>query len=232
MKKIVGTIGPFVPSFIKRPLKKRLYPDWHKGLVGGDWEEIGQLQFDFWLKQGLKPEHFFLDVGCGALRAGIHFVRYLETGHYFGIDNNKKALDAGRQVELLKHGLTHKNPTLVHMDDFNFQSLGAEFDYATIHSVFPHLALNSVIKCIMNIEKVLVPGGQCYATFYENPQGKFNLGPIVRSHVTTYFDKPLFHYDFGTFESICEGTNLKVEYIGAWDHPRGQMIMVFTKSQN
>ncbi len=231
MKAIVGTIAPFVPSFVKRPFKRLLHPDWHKGLVGGDWEEIGQLQFDFWLKQGLKPEHYFLDVGCGALRAGIRFIQYLEAGHYFGIDNNKKALEAGRQVELVKHGLTHKNPTLVHTNDFGLQSLGVEFDYATAHSVFPHLTLNSIMQCIMNIEKILVPGGQFYATFYENSQGKFRLDPIVRSHdVTTYFDKPLFHYDFKTFEWICEGTNLKVEYIGSWNHPRDQKIMVFTRT--
>jgi hypothetical protein len=81
----------------------------------------------------------------------------------------------------------------------------------------------------MNLEKVLVPGGQCYATFYENPQGKFNLDPIVRSHVTTYFDRPLFHYSFETLEWIGEGSKSKVEYIGDWNHPRGQKIMAFTK---
>lgn len=227
MKSLAGTIGPFFPSFVKRPLKRLLYPDWHKDLVGGDWEKVGQLQFDFWLKQGLKPEHYFLDIGCGALRAGVHFIRYLEAGHYFGMDNNKEALDAGRQVELVRHGLTHKNPTLVHMDDFNFQPLGVEFDYATAHSVFPHLTLNSSIQCIMNLEKVLVSGGQCYATFFENPQGKFNLDPIERPHLTTYFDRPVFHYDFETFEWICEGIGLKVECIGDWT--MSQKMMVFTK---
>lgn len=230
MKTIAGTMKKFVPSFIKRPLRRVLHPDWHKGLVGGDWEEIGQLQIDFWLEHGLKPNHYFLDVGCGALRAGIRFIRYLEAGHYFGIDNNKEAIEAGRQIELAKHGLTHKNPTLVHTNEFDFSSFDVEFDYATIHSVFPHLALNSIIQCMMNLEKVLAPGGQCYATFYENPQGKFNLDPIVRSHGTTYFDRPLFHYNFEIFEWICEGTSLKVEYIGDWNHPRGQKIMVFTKA--
>ena len=225
-------VKQLVPPFVKRPLKRLLYPDWHKSLVGGDWEEVGQLQIDFWLKHGLKPEHYFLDVGCGALRAGVHFIRYLEAGHYFGIDCNQEAIEAGRHVELVKHGLTHKNPTLVHMDDFDFSSLNVQFDYATIHSVFPHLTLNSIIRCVMSIEKVLVPGGQAFATFYGNPEGKLNLSPIKRSHVTTYFDKPLYHYDFGTFEWICEGTDLKVEYIGDWNHPRGQMIMVFTRCHN
>ncbi len=232
MKTITSVLSPLVPPFVKRPLKRLLHPEWHKGLVGGDWAQIGQMQIDFWLAHGLKPEHYFLDIGCGALRAGVHFIRYLETGHYFGIDINREAIEAGRQVELVKHGLTDKNPTLVHMDDFDLPALDKQFDYATIHSVFPHLTLNSIIRCIMNLEKVLVPGGQCYATFYENAQGKLNLDPIVRSPNTTYFDKPLYHQDFGTFEWICEGTDLDVEYIGDWNHPRGQMIMVFTKADS
>jgi hypothetical protein len=66
MRRIVDTIKPFVPSSIKRPLKRLLYPDWYKDLVGGDWEEIGEWQIDFWREHGLKPEHDFLDVGCGA----------------------------------------------------------------------------------------------------------------------------------------------------------------------
>jgi hypothetical protein len=113
------------------------------------------------------------------------------------------------------------------MDSFDFQSLGVEFDCATAHSVFPHLTLNSSVLCVMSLEKVLVPGGKCYATFFENPRGKFNLDPIERAHLTTYFDKPIFHYDFKTFEWICEGTSLKVEYVGDWT--MDQKMMVFTK---
>src|SRR6476620_10345865 len=58
----------------------------HRDYVGGLWDEIGQLQFDFLVSNGLKPQHYLLDIACGSLRAGIHFIPYLETGHYLGID--------------------------------------------------------------------------------------------------------------------------------------------------
>jgi SAM-dependent methyltransferase len=102
------------------------------------WEEIGSLQFDFLVRQGLQPNHYLLDVGCGSLRGGIHFVRYLDTGHYFGIDISKELLDAGK-YELEINRLTSKNPVLCEMGDFDFPSLAQTFDYALAQSVFTHL---------------------------------------------------------------------------------------------
>ncbi|MGL5080430.1 MAG: hypothetical protein ACRC8A_02975 [Microcoleaceae cyanobacterium] len=53
----------------------------HRQFVGGMWDEIGKLQFDFLLANNLKPSSKFLDVGCGALRGGIPFVPYLDKGN-------------------------------------------------------------------------------------------------------------------------------------------------------
>ena len=36
----------------------------HRNFIGGKWEEIGQLQYDFLLKQGLQPQQKLLDIGC------------------------------------------------------------------------------------------------------------------------------------------------------------------------
>jgi SAM-dependent methyltransferase len=210
-----------------------LNPNWYKDAVGGMWDEIGKLQFEFLVREGLKPEHLLLDVGCGSLRGGVHFVRYLEPGRYFGIDMNKALLDAGWSV-LRKNKLMHKKPTLVEMSDFNVSSLGRDFDYVLAQSVFTHLPLNSIIRCVMNIDKVLVRGGRFYATFFEIPEGKRNLGPVMHprangTELATYFDKDPYHYDFETFKWVCDGTNLRVERIGEWGHPKDQRMMVFIK---
>ena len=69
---------------------------WHREAVGGLWEEMGRLQFDFVANQGLKPDHKLLDIGCGSMRGGVHFVSYLENSNYYGVDCNKALLDAGR----------------------------------------------------------------------------------------------------------------------------------------
>lgn len=47
----------------------------HREYVGGMWDEIGKLQFNFLLSRGLRPEHVFLDIACGPLGGGeIHTI--------------------------------------------------------------------------------------------------------------------------------------------------------------
>ncbi len=223
MKSVINTGKSFVPPITKRPLRRLMHSqvlnrNRHRNRF---WEEMGKLQFNFLVARGSKPKHYFLDVGCGSLRDGVHFIHYLEPRHYFGVDKNKEYLDAGLNIELVRYKLKDKKPTLVQINNFDFQSLNLKFDYALAQSVFTHLPLNNIIRATMNIEKVLVEGGQFYATFFENPQGKFNLDSIVHlpHGVTTYFDKDPFDYDFKTFQWIYEETNLRVEYIGNWKHP-------------
>jgi SAM-dependent methyltransferase len=231
---LVQTSQEATPGATRPSLAEESDPYWYRRAVGGMWEEIGRLQFDFLVDQGLKPEHYLLDVGCGALRGGIHFIRYLDDGHYFGIDIDAELLEAGRH-ELKINNLTHKNPVLVEMGDFDFQSLNQEFQFALALSVFTHLPLNNITRCMMNIDKVLVKGGRFYATIFENPQGKFNLGPMAHPvagsgrRLRSYFDRNPYHYDVKTFDWICAGTSLKTEYIGYWAHPRDQKMLVFLK---
>lgn len=211
--------------------------NWYEYAVGGMWDEMGALQFDYLVSQGLKPAHHLLDVGCGSLRAGVRFIPYLETGHYYGIDISVPILEAAEYV-LQKYELTEKKPVLTHMEDFDFTVLDQKFDYGIAQSVFTHIPLNNIIMCLMNMDKVLVPGGRFYATFFVNPDGKHNLKPLVPELSSavpgpktfeTYFDKDPFHYDMATFEWICQGTGLRVEYLGSWNHPRDQKMMVFIK---
>jgi SAM-dependent methyltransferase len=195
------------------------------------WVELGRLQFDFLIGQGLQPQHYLLDVGCGPLRAGVHFIRYLEPGHYYGVERDADVLGAGRDVELPLQGLADRRPVLNVMEDFSFDRLGQTFDYALAQSVFTHLPLNKVIRCLMSIERVLVSGGKFFATVYLNERGKKYLDPIEQAPGTvTHMDKNPFHYEFATFEWICEGTGLTPAYLGDWNSPRNQKMLLFTKT--
>src|SRR5277367_14092 len=60
----------------------------HRQFVGGMWDEIGALQFEFLKKEGLLPRHCLIDIGCGCMRGGVHFAQYLDKGKYHGIDIN------------------------------------------------------------------------------------------------------------------------------------------------
>ena len=206
-------------------------PEWHRQAVGGLWEEMGRLQFEFLVEQGLRPDHRLLDVGCGSLRGGIHFIRYLEPGRYVGIDRSQELLLAGRD-ELRQAGLEEKRPELVQMEDFGLSRLGGRFDMGLAQSVFTHLPLNGVIRCLMAVDEVLEPGGRFFATFFENPDGKRHVEPIRHPTVTgealiTYFDRDPYHYDVDTFRWICRGTRLEVSVVGEWGHPRDQRMLIF-----
>ena len=238
LQRAFGSVTPYVPLSVKRPIKraipKRYYrfidSEWHRWDIGGMWDRLGQLQFDYLVGKGLEPHHHLLDVGCGPLRGGVHFIRYLERGHYFGVEKDPLKLEAGRDVELPLYGLVEKEPTLVVMEDFDFPSLGQRFDYAIAQSVFTHLPINKIIRCVMRMEQALVPGGKFFATFYENPEGKRNLDPVEQKPgLWTHFDQDFFHYDFATFEWIASGTSLDVEHLGEWNNPRNQRMLVFTK---
>jgi len=240
VQKLAKKVKPLVPLQVKRAAKRRVParywryfdPDWHRRTIGytEEWDVHGPRQLEYLREQGLRPEHYFLDVGCGPLRGGVHFIEYLEPGHYYGVDKNAGVLDTARDVELKRYGVEHKRPTLVPMANFDFPSLGQTFDYAWAQSVFTHLPLNNIIRCVMRMEQVLKPGGKFLFTFYENADGKRNLEPIRQSpQVVSFFDDDSFHYDYASFEWIAEGTTLEVEYLGDWGNPRNQKVAVFRK---
>ena len=134
--------------------------------VGGLWEVIGPLQFRFLLDEGLQPHHTLLDIGCGCLRGGVHYVGYLADGHYYGIEAACWLLEAGRD-ELARAGLGDRRVHLLCRDDFDCSSFGTTFDFAIAQSLFTHLPWNSIQRCLAEAQKVLAPGGRLYATFFE-----------------------------------------------------------------
>jgi SAM-dependent methyltransferase len=197
-----------------------------------NWAKIGRLQFDFLVQEGLKPEHYMLDVGCGMLRGGSHFIDYLQAGHYFGIDQLPGSLAAG-EAKLEREGITGKRPTLKARSDFTVADLGQSFDFALAQSVFTHLTFNSIERCLARVGPALRPGGRFYATFFPSP------GPRLRADSTTvqaddypiqvHVDKDPYYYDPALFAWLCEGSDLQCEYRGDWGHPRRQHMLVFTK---
>ena len=64
----------------------------HRDFIGAHWDLLGKLQLDFMLHQGLKPDQKVLDIGCGALRAGIPLTNYLNASGYFGTDVNESLI--------------------------------------------------------------------------------------------------------------------------------------------
>jgi cyclopropane fatty-acyl-phospholipid synthase-like methyltransferase len=199
----------------------------HRDFVGGLWDEIGRLQFDFLVAQGLKPEHKLVDIGCGALRGGVHFVRYLKPGNYFGLDLNASLIAAGQQ-ELVAAGLADRNAHLLVDDQFRLSRFEQAFDYGVSMSLFTHLYLNHIGRCLTAMRKVMHSGSQFFVTFFEAPS-PIHLEPITHTPggAVTYYDSDPFHYAFGEIEGIAQRCGLVATLIGQWNHPRDQRMIRF-----
>jgi SAM-dependent methyltransferase len=205
----------------------------HRALVGGFWEEIGALQLNFLVKQGLTPSMTLLDIGCGAFRGGVHLIRYLDAGNYYGVDQNKSLLRAGVEIELAVAGLRNRLPVLniVHDEKFDFESLYVRFDIALAQSVFSHIDMNQIRLCLTNLAPVMEKGGRFYATFFERPPG-YPLNHSLEHppmNVETFSAFDPYHYAVSDFEFLANGLPWTIENIGDWGHPRGQKMLAFYK---
>lgn len=198
----------------------------HREFVGGLWDEIGTLQFDFLRAQGLTPADALLDVGCGALRGGVHFVRYLDRGGYCGLDVNASLLEAGRQ-ELGDALLRDKSPRLVVSADFGFAAFGRRFRYALAVSVFTHLDMNRIVLCLARMREVLAPDGRFFASWFEAPHAACMQPQDHAAGIRTYYVHDPFHYAYGEMQAMAALAGMTVERIGDWGHPRGQRMLCF-----
>jgi SAM-dependent methyltransferase len=205
----------------------------HRTLVGGLWDEVGKLQFDFLRARGLVPHHKLLDVGCGSLRGGVHFVGYLEPGHYHGIDISQELLDAGYDIELAAVGLQDRLPrqNLRRTSDFELVGLEQTFDFAIAQSLFTHLSLNRIRQCLERLVPAMKPGGAFYATFFERPAGAPASEPVRHEPggIVTYGERDPYHYSLADLEHAARGLPWSVRNLGDWGHPRAQRMAVFTR---
>jgi SAM-dependent methyltransferase len=130
----------------------------HHHYYGRPWVE-GRYIFELLVNEGLKPHHKVLDVGCGSGRLGIHLLRYLEPGHYFGIDVHRKSLEAFAEYEIFLHGLEEKNARLLWTDAFAADHFGVEFDWAIDIATTLHFAPPVLSQAFERIAKPLASGG-------------------------------------------------------------------------
>lgn len=207
----------------------------HREAVGGLWDELGSMQLDFLVAEGLRPGMTLVDVGCGCLRGGIQFVDYLEPGHYFGVDSNQALLDAGYEVELAAAGLQDRLPkqNLLCTADFELGAFGRRFDMAIAQSVFTHLPLNHVRLCLERLAPHLVEGGKLYATFFECPEGHPTGEPLDHEPggIRTFGASDPYHYRVSDLVFACCGLPWEARYVGDWQHPRAQKMMCFVRGR-
>ncbi len=196
----------------------------HREYVGGMWEEIGKLQYEYILAQGLKPEHVLLDIACGSLRSGVHFINYLEPGNYLGVEKEAELIRLGIEQELGAEANATKKPEFVISDSFEFSKLSKRPDFALAQSLFTHLPPAMIDLCNANLRQVIQPDGVFYATFHEVKKAYKNPD-VPHAH-------GFFAYTRRQMEDFGANNGWLTEYIGDWGHPRHQVMVRYRPAKD
>lgn len=202
----------------------------HRETVGGLWEEVGELQLGFLLRNGLRPDSIVLDIGCGCLRCGVRLIEYLDAECYFGVDISQALLDAGYDSELEPRGLQDKLPrkNLVCCGDFDFEQLDSHFDIAIAQSLCTHLQEAQIRLCLGRLFPKMNREGRLFATFFLVPETHPVGMPYEHPHgIVSFDDKDPYHYRFSQLRQFCEKLPWVPLLVGQWDHPRDQQMVLF-----
>ena len=229
----------------------------------GDFQKTGEMLRNQLVDlAGLKPHYRVLDVGCGMGRLAVPLVSYLdENGSYEGFDIVKSAIVWCKR----RIGAKDSRFNFTHIDlrndlynlstqqearHFQFPYGSGEFDLVCLTSVFTHMVLEDVENYLDQIQRILKPGGVCFATFFlmnqkgssePDIQGSLNF-KVKRDHhyllsdkvkeANVAFDEPYL------LETMLKTRGFRVEqvYYGFWSgRSRSELgnfqdIVVFQKS--
>ncbi|MEW2470193.1 class I SAM-dependent methyltransferase [Streptomyces sp. NPDC046994] len=183
------------------------------------WLALGQMQFDYLIEHGLRPEHRMLDIGCGNLRGGWRFIDYLGTGNYYGIDISPDILMAAKKT-LSERRLQDKLPHLTITGDLTLDFLPEDhFDVIHAHSVFSHSPLQIIDQCLAHVGRVLSESGFFDFTF-DRTEGAEHQ--VLRED---------FYYRTDTLLALARQHGLHAKFMQDWEErPHGQSKIRVSRS--
>lgn len=207
----------------------------HRNYVGGDagtglpFQDAARFQLDFLVHHGLRRDTVFLDIGCGCLRGGIHFISFLDPEKYLGLDISAEVVRRGIIDELGMLLFWAKRPEFVISDQYDVDLFSQHPKIALANSVFTHVGPQDVRACLSKLSGPVT----FFATFNEGYEKKL-LGDrghyLGGEQFITYTRDEMHHFgrEFG-FET---------EFIGPWGHPKNawdcgfgnQMMFRFCKT--
>jgi SAM-dependent methyltransferase len=133
-------------------------------LLRGTYEESGRRTFERLTKHGLKPGDTCVDYGCGTLRVGIHAIKYLGPGAYWGMDISDVLLDQGRKL-VGDRLLQEKHPNFRVISPESVAEVAA-LKPAMVFSVkvLIHVHPTELAEYFQNLMKIIEPSGQAIIT--------------------------------------------------------------------
>lgn len=152
--------------------ERRSLWDWAVDYVGdpGSFGRRGEVIAQLLVENGMRPESRVLDVGCGALDTGIPLIRYLEDGHYTGLEPNGWLVEAALREypELLLRA-----PNWIWRTDFDALE-HAPYDFIVAHSVLSHVAHWQMPLLLQNLRDCVEEGAIFVASYREDQYNTYS----------------------------------------------------------
>jgi hypothetical protein len=171
----------------------------------------GRCQLEILLKEGLAPDDFVLNVGCGVLRGGWWLINFLRPGRYFGIEPNKEMLTAGTEVMLDPELLAEKRPGFSNNDDFDFSVFKQKFEFVIARSVWTHTSKSQMMAMLQSFLDCTSPKARLLTSIVEPKRGELEeydgAGWLGRSHQSAAGG--MAHHRFESVEELCQQAGLK-----------------------
>ncbi|KAF5463511.1 hypothetical protein F2P56_019417 [Juglans regia] len=132
--------GPEANNHTALPCPGELLVEEHHSNYGEPWAG-GRDVFEFLAQSThLMPDSHVLEIGCGTLRVGLHFIRYLNPEHYNCLERDELSLMAAFRYELPSQGLLYKRPFIVKGEDMDLTKFSeVVYDLIYASAVFLHI---------------------------------------------------------------------------------------------
>ena len=174
--------------------------------VGGEFETMGYLEFQFLKQIGLNSNSTIVDVGCGSGRLTKQLLNYLTTGKYIGFDVVPELFAyASNLCSNRDNFKIYEAPglTIPEKDEFA--------DYICFYSVLTHLTHKESFLYLKDAKRVLKHDGKIVISFLESiiPKHKKTFIQYVEDNTDSAILNQFI--ERSNFKMWCELLNLKID---------------------
>lgn len=197
----------------------------HRDIVGGRWDETGEVQMAILQEAGLVPSDHFLDIGAGSLRLGCRAVPYLAPGHYWATDQSLALMQAGHAHEL---GGSDRLPAhhLIEDADFAYPGVPDTIDMAMAFAVFTHLPMNHLRRALISARARFPRLRALLFTVFLAPDAARLAQPFrQRDGVVTHDTRPPYHLLAEDALHLTRASGFEPE-LRPDRLPRGQVLII------